>query len=485
MRPIVVLFLYLTTAITAEIIVTPKVDEKTKLAEKSEVLHANTEISIDPMRNDNPKSARYAYATIHYEGTNADDFYLLGVRTMHQSIKRSGTKYPFVVLVSPEVRQSTRDTLISDGAILKDVENVFNPFTGHVKKHFTKTLNKIHLWGMTEYDRVVYLDADNIVLENADELFQCGHFCAVYMNPINFHTGLLVLKPDKTILTQMLDDLRRPSTASYDGADQGFLSHFFAIIMDSNFVSPRYEAPRMRLPPWYNLNSFWFYEKGHWGHWKNPESGLTLCWPVPSFLKPWFWSSHIFMDHLWDLWNDVRMKIDHPYNTFSFLFSCGFSVFVYIAVDVVIRVLAYNRQENNVEYFNLPVTDLKGSSSSLSSRRRKLSHELKDMKSKRRKRLGLVERVSKTCGMHPALHNLFLNAVPTVVLTFVGALFLTNALISPIAPPQLAWPLWIFIDSACFCSVVNICRYKLHVRFHHSFFMYFIFLYQILYLTNN
>ena len=49
---------------------------------------------------------------------------------------------------------------------------------------------------MLDYERVIYMDADNIFFHNIDNLFKCGHFCAVYMNPCNFHTGLFVVTPN-------------------------------------------------------------------------------------------------------------------------------------------------------------------------------------------------------------------------------------------------------------------------------------------------
>jgi hypothetical protein len=84
------------------------------------------------------------------------------------------------------------------------VSNIQNPWKlkqiadgeggGTYQSRFEFTLNKLHLWNLTQYERVVYMDADDIALSKLDELFFCGHFCAVYMNPCNFHTGLLVVK---------------------------------------------------------------------------------------------------------------------------------------------------------------------------------------------------------------------------------------------------------------------------------------------------
>jgi len=157
---------------------------------------------------------------------------LLAIRVMMRSLRRTGTKADIVVLVSPNVRESTRQQFIEDGAIVTEVSNLANPYkarkgvTQRFLDRFEFTLNKLYMWNLTQYERVVYLDADNIALGNLDELFRCGHFCAVFMNPCNFHTGLLVIKPDAGQFKLMVDALYN-HTRSYDGADQGFLTAFF------------------------------------------------------------------------------------------------------------------------------------------------------------------------------------------------------------------------------------------------------------------
>ena len=83
-----------------------------------------------------------------------------------------------------------------DGAKVVRVENINNPYKGqqNFDKRFKLTLNKLYAWSLVEYDRVVMLDADNLFLQKTDELFQCGQFCAVFINPCIFHTGLFVLQ---------------------------------------------------------------------------------------------------------------------------------------------------------------------------------------------------------------------------------------------------------------------------------------------------
>jgi hypothetical protein len=84
-----------------------------------------------------------------------------------------------------------------DGMRVVIVENLRNPYEGNLggtNKRFKLTLNKLYAWTLVDYERVVMIDSDNIFLQNTDELFQCGQFCAVFINPCYFHTGLFVLQ---------------------------------------------------------------------------------------------------------------------------------------------------------------------------------------------------------------------------------------------------------------------------------------------------
>ncbi len=86
-----------------------------------------------------------------------------------------------------------------EGVKVVVVNDIPNPYRdqGGFDMRFMFTLNKIYAWSLTEYQRVVMLDADNLFLQKTDELFQCGQFCAAFINPCIFHTGLFVLEACK------------------------------------------------------------------------------------------------------------------------------------------------------------------------------------------------------------------------------------------------------------------------------------------------
>ena len=99
----------------------------------------------------------------------SDDIYLVGARVLHQSIKDTNTKYPMVVLVTDGVSMDSISILKSDGCFVKKIDVVPNPKSDEIRYKWVYT--KLRAWELTEYDRVVFLDADIVVLDNIDELF--------------------------------------------------------------------------------------------------------------------------------------------------------------------------------------------------------------------------------------------------------------------------------------------------------------------------
>jgi alpha-N-acetylglucosamine transferase len=145
-----------------------------------------------------------------------------------------GTRADMVMLVSPNMKEETWQVLQQDNTIITKVPNLVNPYKAKKAKgqsqcfllHFEFTLNKLYMWNLTQYECVVYLDTDNIALGNFNKLFDCSHFCTMFMNPCNFHTGLLIIKPDMHQFEHRVHALYN-HTHSYNSANQGFLTTFF------------------------------------------------------------------------------------------------------------------------------------------------------------------------------------------------------------------------------------------------------------------
>ncbi|MGC9370942.1 MAG: glycosyltransferase [Paracoccaceae bacterium] len=190
--------------------------------------------------------SRNAYVTLV---TNAD--FALGARALVRSLALTGTGADIVVMHTGGVGDEALAPLAARGARLVEVgllptSDDFNqrharqnlhaaaPFTKGTKPAFHTPLDnfaKLRLWQL-DYDAVVFLDADTLVLRNIDKLFGYPEFCAapnVYESVADFHrmnSGVFTARPDPATFDAMLARLDQPG-AFWRRTDQTFLQEFF------------------------------------------------------------------------------------------------------------------------------------------------------------------------------------------------------------------------------------------------------------------
>ncbi|CAL9091156.1 glycosyl transferase 8 domain containing protein [Musa troglodytarum] len=238
---------------------------------------------------------QHAYAAMMYMGTPRDYEFYVATRVMMRSLARLGADADLVVIASADVPFHWVQTLKEeDGVKVVTVENLKNPYEGqgNFNPRFKLTMNKLYAWTLASYDRVVMLDSDNLFLHRTDELFQCGDFCAAFINPCVFHTGLFVLRPSMAVFKDMLHELEI-GRENPDGADQGFLVSYFPDLLDRPMFHPPANGTKLegtyRLPLGYQMDASYYYLKFRWNVPCGPNSVITF--PSCPWLKPWYWWS--------------------------------------------------------------------------------------------------------------------------------------------------------------------------------------------------
>ncbi|KAI0785979.1 nucleotide-diphospho-sugar transferase [Abortiporus biennis] len=117
--------------------------------------------------------------------------YLAATLVLHSTLVSVGSKYPLVVMVTPQLAEESRRILSKRGIVIRDVESL-KPAEGvhNLVEHdqrFADTWTKLRAFGLTEYERIVMLDSDMIVMRNMDELMEldlpsdwiaAAHVCA-------------------------------------------------------------------------------------------------------------------------------------------------------------------------------------------------------------------------------------------------------------------------------------------------------------------
>ena len=215
------------------------------------------------------------------------DSYLPGAETLIKSIQSMKSIFPIICLVTSNLSLATRACIKKLGVTLINID--FIGIGGEIissrndqPSGWTAELTKINIWNLTNYQKIIYIDCDALVLENIDHLFEITKgqsFAAVpdVFPPDKFNAGVLVIEPNADIFIDMIE--KTTILTSYDGGDTGFLNAYFP-----NW----YNSPAScRLPYSYNAQRilYWFTHDKCPGYW-------DICKPIKiihysSSPKPW------------------------------------------------------------------------------------------------------------------------------------------------------------------------------------------------------
>jgi glycogenin glucosyltransferase len=79
------------------------------------------------------------------------------------------------------------------------------------------TFTKLHLWSLEQFSKVVFLDADTLVLKNVDDLFDHDEFsaCPDIGWPDCFNSGVFVAQPNKETFQRLISFSE--AQGSFDG----------------------------------------------------------------------------------------------------------------------------------------------------------------------------------------------------------------------------------------------------------------------------
>lgn len=227
-------------------------------------------------------SSRTAYATLV---TNAD--YATGATALVRSLVLTGTKADILVMHTGGVGESDLAPLAALGARLVPVDllptsEAFDarhararihsdtPFTKGTKPAFHTPLDnfaKLRLWELEEYDRIVFVDADAIVVRNIDRLFAYPEFSAapnVYESLADFrrlNSGVFVAAPSRATFGSMMERLDAPGV-TWPRTDQTFLQAFFP---DWHGLPVFFN---MLQYVWFNLPGLWDWNSVHVVHYQ-------------------------------------------------------------------------------------------------------------------------------------------------------------------------------------------------------------------------
>uniref|UniRef100_A0AAY4BQU7 glycogenin glucosyltransferase n=1 Tax=Denticeps clupeoides TaxID=299321 RepID=A0AAY4BQU7_9TELE len=157
--------------------------------------------------------------------------YCMGALVMGKSLRRHGTTRKIVVLISSSVSPEARHSLerVFDEVVQVDVMDSMD--RTHLswlgRPELGVTLTKLQCWMLIKYKKCVFLDADTLVLQNVDDLFEREELSAAPDAgwPDCFNSGVFVFRPSLHTHSRLL--AHAAHYGCFDGGDQGLLNSFF------------------------------------------------------------------------------------------------------------------------------------------------------------------------------------------------------------------------------------------------------------------
>ena len=198
------------------------------------------------IRNDHRDDA-HAFITL------ADGMHAFGAVALARSIKKYSDK-KLIVLYSTDSTPYICKEL--DNIILKKVDPIANPHQPK-QRRFTYTFTKLRIFEVYNYERLAYLDADCVVMDNIDELFNSEEILVApdwgnSMLSQDFNSGMIAFSPSRLLKERIFGLIE--NMPSNDGGDQGFLNE--ALRNKVTFVHPTFNTLKRLLktsPTFINL----------------------------------------------------------------------------------------------------------------------------------------------------------------------------------------------------------------------------------------
>jgi len=248
--------------------------------------------------------------------TNKD--YCHGAFVLGKSLKNANTTKKCVLMITKGVSDDERKRLTEVWDDLIDVTPLDSNDTENLalleRPELGCTLTKLRAWTLIQYEKCVFLDADTLILQNVDDLFEREELSAApdIGWPDMFNTGVFVFKPSEATYEDLLKHAKQ--YGSFDGGDQGLLNDFFSdwstkdISRHLPFTYNTVSSATYSYAPAFNRYGkdvkivHFLGSVKPWHHYFNKESGKVVRISQQGNSSM---SDQIFLRMWWDLYNCV------------------------------------------------------------------------------------------------------------------------------------------------------------------------------------
>lgn len=170
--------------------------------------------------------------------------YLEGVLLLAENLRKLNSKYDLVCLINETITEESKKLLEHFNIEYKLMPLVEYDNFNDDNPYWRYTFDKINLFKLMEYDKIVYLDSDFLILENLDNLFKCKPLSMprdIPFHPDRFCSCVMVIKPNMKDYEELIKIAKRRNNEKDEISDQDVINEYFK---DVNELSSQYNAVR-------------------------------------------------------------------------------------------------------------------------------------------------------------------------------------------------------------------------------------------------
>ena len=179
---------------------------------------------------------RYAYVTL-----TSNDLFVPGAITVIKSLRLCKASYPIYCMVSEEVSEENKSKITAAGSEVLVVPKIHSVSSGvdgdrfEIGKNWL-TFTKLNVFNLTQFDKIVYIDADCIVLQNVDDMFGFESLSGYLLaHTGELEAGVLVLEPGKDIFNDLM---HHKDQENWKYHDQTLIDWYFRQKIDKFYEMP-------------------------------------------------------------------------------------------------------------------------------------------------------------------------------------------------------------------------------------------------------
>ena len=165
------------------------------------------------MREEPSRPDAMAYVTVL-----STDSYLAGVLALNESLRLCKSKYTLYVLVGSGVSGTVRDTLAKAAIPTMQLPPIDVPdeirranLASDYHRHWAGVFEKLFVFSWRQFEKLVFLDSDMLVIKNIDDLFGKPHMSAVIadispdrQDSRDLNAGLMVIEPAPDLTERLI-----------------------------------------------------------------------------------------------------------------------------------------------------------------------------------------------------------------------------------------------------------------------------------------